>query len=221
MCRSRGLQKSSSRWTVSCILKDDVPIKNVLRNLLTHPERIFLLRRGRAGWCRWRRCTRRPWPPRGKASPHASVPSGPAVRSGYHCQPFKAHLTYKSSCLYLGRLYASHMWTVGETNIWCILLLNFRRFYCWPITLKAGPGTKKDISEAKTAAWGLQCVSMHLCLIILSTLLLCPTEAVGMLRSSVYQSINVLVAGSGCRGEGRARSITAVDFKQGTSEDGN
>ncbi len=90
-----------------------------------------------------------------------------------------------------------------------------------PIRLKAGPGTKKDTSEAKTAAWGLQCVSMHPCLIILTTFLLCQTEAVGMLRLSVCQSINVLVAGSGCRGEGRARGIKAVDFKQGTSEDGN
>jgi hypothetical protein len=33
--------------------------------------------------------------------------------------------------------------------------------------------------------------------------------------------INVLLAGIGCRGEGRARDIKAVDFRKGTREDGD
>jgi hypothetical protein len=48
----------------------------------------------------------------------------------------------------------------------------------------------------------------------------CPTEALGLLMSSVCK-INALLVGRGCGGEGNARGARAVGLKQGTCEGGN
>jgi hypothetical protein len=49
---------------------------------------------------------------------------------------------------------------------------------------------------------------------------LCLTEELGLLMSSLCKEINALLEGSGVGGEENARGTRAVDFKQGTWEDG-